>query len=76
MKLKLAACLGLVPLFGLVGACDLANKRTKPIPSVMVEAPHVSDAWKQVASAADRDRIDRLGLAWQQGIADAKPKFA
>ena len=76
MKLKLAACLGFLPLFGLVAGCDTANKRPVATPSVTVEPPHVSDAWKQVASAADQDRIGRLGLAWQQGIADAKPRFA
>lgn len=35
-----------------------------------------SAAWKAVASAADEDRIDRLGLAWFEGLADAKPRHS
>ena len=74
-KLELAVLLGIVPLAVLVAGCE-TGKRTRSVASVTVEPPHVSDAWKQVASAPDQDRIDRLGLAWQQGISDAKPKFA
>jgi len=43
-----------------------------PRPSVEVGAPLKSDAWKQVATAADEDRLARLGLAWQDALADAK----
>jgi hypothetical protein len=40
-------------------------------PRVEVGPPLKSDAWNAVATAADRDRLDRLGLAWQQGLAEA-----
>jgi hypothetical protein len=40
-------------------------------PHVEVGPPLKSDAWNAVATAADRSRLDRLGLAWQQGLAEA-----
>lgn len=76
MKLKLAICLGILPFAGLLAGCNLETKHARAVPSVTVEEPHPSDAWKQVASAADQDRIGRLGLAWQQGISEAKSGFA
>ena len=39
---------------------------------VEVGAPLKSDVWKAVATAADEDRIARLGLAWQEALADAR----
>ena len=39
--------------------------------SVEVGPPLKSEAWKAVATAADEDRIARLGLAWQEALADA-----
>ena len=54
-----------------------AGCTTKPklppgvVPSVEVGAPLKSEAWKQVATEADEDRIARLGLAWQDALADA-----
>ena len=40
--------------------------------TVEVGAPLKSDVWKQVATAADEDRIARLGLAWQDALAEAR----
>jgi hypothetical protein len=45
-------------------------------PRVEVAAPLESERWKAVATAADEDRIARLGLAWQQALADAQKGFA
>ena len=56
----------------------IAGCTTKPkpapgiVPSVEVGAPLKSDVWKQVATAADEDRIARLGLAWQEALAEAR----
>ncbi|HWJ39009.1 MAG TPA: DUF4893 domain-containing protein [Sphingomicrobium sp.] len=56
----------------------LAGCATKPAPppgahpSVEVGPPAKSNAWKGVATAADEDRLSRLGLAWQQGLAEAQ----
>jgi hypothetical protein len=45
-------------------------------PRVEVAAPLKSDVWKEVATDADEDRIARLGLAWQEALADARRGFA
>jgi hypothetical protein len=56
----------------------LAGCQTKPkLPpgvtaSVEVGAPLKSEAWKALATPADEDRLARLGLAWQEALADAK----
>jgi hypothetical protein len=54
--------------------------KTKFPPTVttpaMAAPPLKSFAWKQVATDADEDRIARLGLAWQEALADARKGFA
>jgi hypothetical protein len=41
-------------------------------PSVEVGPPAKSNAWKGVATAADKDRLARLGLAWSEALDEAK----
>jgi hypothetical protein len=41
-------------------------------PSVEVGPPLKSETWKAVATAEDKDRLARLGLAWQEALDDAK----
>jgi hypothetical protein len=66
----------------LVALALLAGCATKPRlpagmhPSVEVGAPLKSEAWKAVATAADQDRIARLGLSWQEALAEAKKSDA
>ena len=43
---------------------------------IAVRPPAKSDAWKLVATDADEDRIARLGLAWQEALADARKGYA
>jgi hypothetical protein len=76
VKLKLAACLCILPAAVVLGGCDTATRRARSAASVTVEAPSASDAWKAVASPGDQDRIDRLGLAWQQSLMEARTKYA
>ena len=71
------------PRAGLIGlAVVAAGCTTKPklppgvTPRVDVAAPLKSEAWKQVATDADEDRIGRLGLAWQEALADARRSHA
>ena len=45
-------------------------------PSVEVGPPLKSEAWRTVATAEDRDRLDRLGLAWREALADAQKSNA
>lgn len=56
-------------------AAGCTNKPKAPPgvrPTVLVEAPLKSDAWKQVATDADEDRLRRLSEAWQSALADAR----
>ena len=40
-------------------------------PSVTVGPTPKSAVWKAIATAADQDRLSRLGLAWQEALDDA-----
>ena len=75
--------LGLMRFSGLQALALLAAACTpKPnlppgvTPSVSVGEPLKSEAWKAVSTTADEDRINRLGLAWQEALADARKSFA
>jgi hypothetical protein len=64
-------------LVSAIVAAALAGCATKPNlppgvhPSVEVGPPPKSEAWKALATAEDKDRLARLGLAWQDAIDDA-----
>ncbi|HEY8433773.1 MAG TPA: DUF4893 domain-containing protein [Sphingomicrobium sp.] len=67
------SCAGALLALALLGGC--ATKPNLPPgvhPSVEVGPPLKSEAWKAVATAADQDRLSRLGLAWQEALAEAK----
>ena len=61
----------ILPLAAMAGAC---TPTPKPRPAAIVEVPPPpkSEAWKQIATPADEDRIQRIGLAWASALADAK----
>ena len=64
-------------LLGIAAGCTTPSKKAlKPDATLAVAPPAKSDEWKGIASAADQDRIDRLGLAWMEGMTDARPRFA
>jgi len=63
-----------LPLLVLAGGCGNANKNARSAASVVVEQQSKSDLWKSVATPEDEDRINRLGLAWQQSLMDARPR--
>ena len=65
-------CGALVALVLLAGCATKPRLPAGMHPSVEVGAPLKSEAWKAVATAADQDRIGRLGLAWQEALAEAK----
>jgi hypothetical protein len=73
-------CLRIACLTGLAAVaagCAVRPKQEwRPGASVVVEPPAKSEGWMQIATAADESRITRLGLAWQQALADARPGFA
>jgi hypothetical protein len=66
----------------LVGLPLLAGCSTSPklppgvTPQVTVGPALKADVWKQVATATDEDRIARLGLAWQEALAEARKSAA
>ena len=62
-----------VALVATLSGCETAKPKLPPgvHPTVEVAAPLKSEAWKAVATAQDQDRIARLGLAWQEALADA-----
>jgi hypothetical protein len=55
-----------------LAACQTARTPPGVTPTVEVGAPLKSEAWKSVATAADEDRLSRLGLAWQEALDEAR----
>jgi len=69
-RTRIAAALALVLI---AGGCETKPKLPPGVtPTVEVAAPLKADVWKQVATAADEDRINRLGLAWQEALDEAR----
>lgn len=62
---------GVLAALALLSACATEPKSGLH-PSVSVGPPPKSEVWKAVATAADQDRLSRLGLAWQAALADAR----
>ena len=56
------------------GGCESLRQPepARPRPTVSVDPPTKSDIWKQLITPADLNRIDRLGLAWQDALAEAR----
>jgi hypothetical protein len=70
-----AVRIGLALVLALItGGCESLRTKVppKPQPSVSVEPDTKGDIWRRLATSADIDRIDRLGLAWQGALADAR----
>lgn len=55
-----------------LAACTTAERGDRPRPSVIAEPQTNADVWKGVATAADEQRIARLGLAWQEALQEAR----
>ena len=63
---------GLMALAAISGCASDKPKLPPGVhPSVEVGPPLKSEAWKAVATAEDKDRLARLGLAWQEALDDA-----
>jgi hypothetical protein len=58
------------PLIALA-ACQQGNK-PRPAPSIVVEEPTARDQWMQVATAADESRLQTIGQAWAEALAEAR----
>jgi hypothetical protein len=57
-----------------LSGCETAKSKLPPgaRPTVEVGPPLKSEAWKALATAEDTSRIERLGLAWQDALAEAQ----
>jgi uncharacterized protein DUF4893 len=61
----------------LAGGCATAPEpASRAAASVVVEPQTKGDIWRGVATAADEDRLARLGLAWQQALDEARPRHS
>jgi hypothetical protein len=58
-----------------VASCTTPERRDASGPSITAEPPSKGDAWKGIATPADRDRLAKLGLAWQEALGEAQPSF-
>jgi hypothetical protein len=71
-RMRSLIVLGLTASAVLAGCAAQKSKLPPGVrPSVEVGPPLKSDAWKAVATAADKDRLARLGLAWQEALDEA-----
>jgi len=75
MVTKRARIAALIAL-ALLGGCETKPKLPPGVrPVVEVEPPLKSNAWKQVATQADEDRLARIDSAWQQALTEAGKSF-
>jgi hypothetical protein len=75
MVTKRARIAALIAL-ALLGGCETKPKLPPGVrPVVEVEPPLKSNAWKQVATQADEDRLARIESAWQQALTEAGKSF-
>lgn len=62
-----------VALVAAVAGCTTtAERRPAPRATVTAEPETKADVWMNVATDADEARIDRIGLAWQESLAEAR----
>ncbi len=60
-----------LPALALLAGCE-TPPRDRPRPVVSVEGPSKTDAWMQIASAADRQRLANVTGAWAAGLGGAR----
>lgn len=66
----------LIPLLMLlVPACTTPQPRSTVVATVTEEPRTKTDVWTEIATDADEQRLERLGLAWQEALRDAQRGF-
>ncbi len=70
---RIAIAAAAVAALGVIGGCTPKPKLLPgQTPRVEVGQPLKASEWQTVATAADEDRLARLGLAWQDALAEAR----
>ena len=64
----------LLMALGLAASGCVMPKPVVPAGTRVATVVTKSDAWNRIASDADRARISRASLAWQQGLAEARAR--
>ncbi len=76
MVTKSARLAALTTVVLLAGACETKPKLPPGAhPSVVVEPPLKSEAWRRLATDEDEGRIARISSAWQQALTEAGKSF-
>jgi hypothetical protein len=69
---KIISTVAMVAALSLVAGCQTKPKLPPGVTaSVEVGPPLKADVWRAVATDADESRLARLGLAWQEALAEA-----
>jgi hypothetical protein len=71
LDVRIAGALALAAALALAGCSAKPKPPPGVTPRVEVGPPLKSEAWKQVATDADEDRLRRLQEAWDSALADA-----
>ena len=51
-----------------LAACATPDPADRPVPSIIAEPQTKADIWRGIATEGDKQRIARLGLAWQEAL--------
>jgi len=62
------------PIIALALAGCATRPPSRPAVTITAPPPTKADVWQRVASAADADRIARIGAAWAAGLAEARAR--
>ena len=71
VRTGVAAISGLA-LFTLPGCTTGGGEVERPRPQITAEPQTKADVWRGIATDADKSRIARLGLAWQEALQEAR----
>lgn len=55
-----------------LAGCTTASEAERPRPSITAEPQTNADVWRGIATDVDKNRISRLGLAWQEALQEAR----
>ena len=55
-----------------LAGCTTSGESQRPRPQITAEPQTKADLWKGIATDADESRLARLGLAWQEGLQEAR----